>query len=290
MNMKRTLLAVFALIVVVAACGGAGLEPGATTTTTQDSTTSTTTGAPSTTLPPVDPDALVLEVKRVGGFAPIELIYNPGPVFSLYGDGTLLFEGPIPEIYPGPLVVPFQKVQLTQDQMARVMAAIDDAGLPGIRSEDLRAADNVADAQDTVFTYFDGAEHTMSIYALGISDPQKPAVAPYADLHDLLVALTFSATPQTVDAERYQIIITGSFGGEDDEFASVQPSPLATPIADIPMTGVRELQCIVVAGDEAATLTNAFKGANQLTFFEDAGVTYRFIVRPLAPHEAGCPG
>ncbi len=92
-----------------------------------------------------------------------------------------------------------------------------------------------------------------------------------------------------MEIDRYQIIITESFGGEDDEFATVQPSPLTIPIGDLPATNLRELRCIVTTSDESAALTPVFQSANQLTFFEDGGETYRFIVRPLAPHESGCP-
>ncbi|GGC02269.1 hypothetical protein GCM10010972_14010 [Cellulomonas carbonis] len=63
----------------------------------------------------------------------------------------------------------------------------------------------------------------------------------------------------------------------------VLPWPVPTSLADAE-------QCVVVEGDEAATLLETLRGANQLTMWEQDGVTYEAAIRPLLPHEDGCDG
>ncbi len=268
--MKHLAVLTLALALATAACGGGDDGSGTTPDT-------------------VDPNALVLEVRNEGGFAPIEFIYNPAPQYVLYADGRLLVPGPIPEIFPGPLVTNYHMVQLDEGDMSTVREAIDTTGLPDIVDEHYVADEGVADAPDTVFVYVDDAPHRASIYALGISPDTNPEIEPYADLYGLLGTFAVSETAVEWDADRYQVIITSSFGVENDELATVEPWPLSTPAADIPVTGFGELQCVVLDGSDAATAGEIFATANQMTFFEDAGEVYRFNVRPLAPHEQGCP-
>lgn len=286
--MKRTTITALALLLGAAACGGASSEP------PSDDLDTTTTTAPTTTTTqpdePLDPDAVVLEVRFEGGFLPVELAYNPSPRFVLYANGRLLFPGPIPEIFPGPLVNPFQVVQLTEAQMMEVISAIETTGLSDLTDERYIAEEGVADAADTVFVYNDGAEHRAAIYALELGEEVDPVIAPYIELSNLLDDLAYSGTPpQQFEANRYQVVITPSFGVENEDVATIQPSPLSTPIADIPLGGFGELRCITVSGDEAVTAGEVFAAANQMTFFEDGGETHRFTVRRLAPHEDGCP-
>lgn len=274
--MKRITILIGALALFVAACGG-GDDGGAGTTTP--------TTAPET----VDTYALVLEVRFEGGFAPIENVYNPQPQFTLYADGKLLYPGPVPEIFPGPMFVPYRMVELDTRQMADLRAAIEATGLPGMTDERLIADEGVADAPDTVFRYVDNSLHRAAVYALGISPDQDPAIAPFAELYDMLIDLSVTEASTAWESDRYQVIVTPSFGVENDELATVQPWPVATPAADIPVTGFGELQCAVLVGEEAAEAGPVFLGANSMTFFEDGGETYRLTVRPLLPQEEGCP-
>jgi hypothetical protein len=63
----------------------------------------------------------------------------------------------------------------------------------------------------------------------------------------------------------------------------VVPWPLGTPaLADLE-------GCVVVDGDDTATLLETLREANQLTQFEEDGTTYEVWFRPLLPHESECP-
>jgi hypothetical protein len=285
--MKGITALLIALALVVAACGGGSADA------PSDQSPPSTTGTPPTTAPPddvADPDAVVLQVRFEGGFLPVELAYNPAPQFVLYADGRLLFPAPIPEIFPGPLSNPFQVVQLTDARVAQVLDTIDMTRLPFITDERYIAEEGVADAADTVFTYFDDEEHRAAVYALELWDGVDPVIQPYAELVDLLNRLAFElGSAEEFDAGRYQVVVTPSFGGETEDFATIEPWPLTTPAADLPMAGFAELSCVVLEGAEAEAAGEVFAAANQATFFEDSGTAYRFVVRPLAPHEVGCP-
>jgi hypothetical protein len=290
--MRRSILLIaLGLALLIGACGGAELGTGATSTTAAPGE-STPSNPPTTTQTPGDPaDVLLLEVRGTGGFAPVEVVFARGPSFVLYRDGSLWFEGPTPEIFPGPMVTPYQRIQLTPDQMEEVLASIEATGLPEETESSLSADDGIADALDIVFTYVDQAgEHRMSVYALGVSDPQDPAVIPYMELEALLQTLAFTGDPEAVVPDRYQIVVTGSHGGEDDELATVEPWPLTVPYDELPTTDLVELRCTEVGGDEAAALAPVLEAADQMTFFETDGSIYRFTVRPLAPHEEACAG
>ncbi len=57
---------------------------------------------------------------------------------------------------PGPSVVPYQQVTLTQKDIDRVMALVEEIGLPAMTDErDDTQMNNVADAATYVVTYFD---------------------------------------------------------------------------------------------------------------------------------------
>lgn len=66
-----------------------------------------------------------------------------------------------------------------------------------------------------------------------------------------------------------------------------RPRLWAWPIEEVDLAAVG--QCLVVEGDVADAVGALFSQADQLTRFEQAGVAYAVVVRPLLPDEPGCP-
>ena len=101
--------------------------------------------------------------------------------------------------------------------------------------------------------------------------------------------------------DEVQTILLGASGGElfqpeeyeiwaqpddvanyaDEPGPTVQPWPAETGVALADAS-----TCLAVP---AASVQPVFEAANQLTFFEDQGVTYRLIVRPVLPGAERCP-
>ena len=79
---------------------------------------------------PDDPEALFLEVWRPPGFVPVEFALGRPPLYALTVGGGLFFEGPIPEIWPGPILPDIRAAQLAENEVAEVIAAIATTVLP----------------------------------------------------------------------------------------------------------------------------------------------------------------
>ncbi len=106
--------------------------------------------------PPDEPASPVLRVQWEGGFVPVEWALGSGPAYQLLSDGTLIFQGVTTMQYPGPMVVPYQSVTLTEEQVDQVLAQVEEIGLPGMLEEaDDSQMSHIADASTYVVTYFD---------------------------------------------------------------------------------------------------------------------------------------
>ena len=80
---------------------------------------------------------------------------------------------------------------------------------------------------------------------------------------------------------------------ENSEFPGEQP-PITWPLDDLAAAGEPlensplGARCLVVEGDDLATIKPLLEGANQLSVFESEGEFYSLIPRPLYPDESGC--
>jgi hypothetical protein len=170
---KYIVLVMFAslLALLAAACGSNDVQLGNTTTSGGAGN-----GAPGEPLDyPRGERDLVLRVEQGGGFLPVEAVFTMVPGFSLYGDGRVIFSGPIPEIFPGPALANLQQVQLSEEGVQQLLQAAREAGL----TEDLADLGQppVADASTTKFTLnVNGETHEIDAYALGY-EPEFPGGA-----------------------------------------------------------------------------------------------------------------
>lgn len=286
--MKTRLITLAVLSLVAVACGATD-DVGSGSSTTLDSTTTTTT------LPDVftgDPDRLVLQITDEGGFAPIELIVNRLPRFSVYADGTLLAPAPVPAIYPGPILMPLQSVPLSAADLVALMEAVEAVGLPGIDQEiDDTLNGLVADATTTIATFIDadGAEHVYGAYALGLigDEPPPERTQKLGGLVELLDGFLVNPGSVVFEPDRIQVWINET-PDVDPDFSQTLAWPLDITPADFEPEGDFQLGCHVLAGDAAQAAITAFNAANQATVWDYEGTEYQLIVRILLPGEAGC--
>lgn len=282
--MRHKLTTILAAALALAACGVAD-DAGDPTTAT---------AGPDTTTAGRRADEVVLRVRSEGGFAPVELIYNPLPRYTLLGDGRLVFEGPAPAVFPGPLIPSVQVAHLAEGNIARILELVAAAGLPEVTDEvNNEYTNRVADAPHTVVTYHDAAgQHRFSVYALGmgLDPPGDPRVAALQRLVEALDAVAASASGvEPLEVGALQIVVTDSFGAEKEAEAVVALWPLEAPVAELAEPVLGELRCITLEGAEARTAAAAFGDAHGLTFFDDGAGIHRLVVRPIVPGETGCP-
>jgi hypothetical protein len=241
--------------------------------------------------PPDDPGSPVLRIQYEGGFVPLEWSLASGPSYELLGDGRLIIAGVTTMQYPGPLVVPYQQVQLIEADVDRVLALINEIGLPDMVDEkdDTQAA-YIADASTYVITYWDeeGAQHKYSIYALGIdSESGNEATAGALELDTLMVELS-SGEAEPYVADEIKVLAGVSSIEPEPAFEDIRPWPLPDdPEGWSGFSGI-DWKCRVYPGERLDLFTDATQVTQWTAPAGDAG-PYTVLVRQLLPGEEGCP-
>ena len=175
---------VLAVLLLVTACSGSG----------GTSTPATSPGASAEPSPVVSPSAstvdlgaiehatgatdIVLRYDEGGGFVPPSFTVSQTPIFTLYGDGTVVFrnitaEGPAPE---GSVIRqnPLRTARLTEDQIQDLLAYALGEGRLGIARAQYDFG-GIADASTATFTIeAGGIKKTVNVYALGMDTPDLP--------------------------------------------------------------------------------------------------------------------
>ncbi len=241
---------------------------------------------------PDDPNAVVLQVKYEGGFAPIEYLLAGGPAYTLLADGRLTHKGPAVGAYPGPLVRGYLVTPLDGEAMDSILALVSRIGLPDIGFEhDDSAADRVMDAGNAVITYWDDqGQHIYSVYALGLGDfSSRSATKAFEELLGLFQHLTVTGSSTPYQPERVRVI--AGIGFTDPESDDVRNWPLP----DTELSTWMPLRDSWVCRTYGPEVLDLFADATELTRWRqpepmmDAPV-YTLLIRPLHPGEPDCPG
>ncbi len=299
-------LVVFAM--VVAACADpVAVEPAVDTTTTSTTTTTPTTTSTTTGF---DRDQVVLRVDASPGLVPAEFILADLPEFVLTGDGRAISLGPGIATVPGSALPPLLVTQLSDDGVARVVAAAEKAGL----SDPLDDYGNpgVTDLSSTVFE-LSTTERSMAtwVYALGLDDPveaRPPGSSGFgvteeqskarrritefnSRLHDLEGWLGNDVIgdpePYAIDALAVYLAPArdGFFFGEGETEAQIFQWPLAAADG---VAALAPYRCVLVEGDDLDALLPLAERADKPTRWLIAGIEHHVVLRPVLPGEVGC--
>lgn len=285
---------------LLASCG----DPTTGSGTTGPDTTGPGTTAPSTSEPPAGithpsgPDAEVLRLFWEGGMIVPWMAQYP-PTMLISGDGRVFVPGAVPEIYPGPLLTPVFVRSITEAGVQTILAMLRDEGLfvdptPGYELPD---GVGIADASTTVLRFTaDGATYVHRAYALGFGDDLDATTERarllavtqrLGDLPALVGASVGAEEPFAPEAYRMYAWEADPTTGVPDLEPTIVPWPGSTGVvlSEIASRGMSEPTCALVAAADAGDL---FTSANQLTFFEEAGVTYQLSVTPVLPGDDVC--
>jgi hypothetical protein len=292
--MRLPALAILALIVV--ACGGATAtsQPTAAATTSPSSSTGGF-GAIEHATGSTD---VLLRFEQGGGFVAPAFLATQAPIFTLYGDGTVLFRNPAQDALPaiGSVIPerPFRTARLTEEQIQGVLEdALGPGGLGAARAR--YQNDQVADAPTATFTVnAGGLTKQVSIYALGMDvqgSADAPARAAFQGLAERLQDFDHGGVYATNEyaPERYRgVLMDGGLGAPDarpwpwDDLAPAEFT--ANPDPDAFQLPSRVL---TVAEVEALGIDPYRGGFQGLTLVGPEGRTYAFSLRPLLPDEQG---
>ncbi len=283
--MRRTLSLIVALpILTLAACAQPGTQgPG---------------GSPSG--PDVTnyaPDEVVLRVEYVDGFVPVQHIVTSLPLITVYGDGRVITEGPMIEIYPAPAMpnvlvrtIPHAAV----DQLVRL--AID----AGVGSGADYGQPPIADAPSTQVTVLtdEGAlvsrANALGMDEHGVTEAQAANRRQLQGLVDKLTDLSALPGADAGEEQSYEptalAAVSWPFVDPESEDVPEQPE-IAWPGPALPgdeLTNFGGLNCLIVSGAELPAVLEAAAGANVLTPWVSDGQRWSVAFRPLLPEESTC--
>ncbi|MDY7085575.1 MAG: hypothetical protein SYR96_10755 [Actinomycetota bacterium] len=285
-RLRGTLIAAAVPLFLIAACA----QPGAT---------GTDAGAPapgSSSASPQSGDELVARVESYGGFVPPDRTIGTLPAVSVYADGRVITEGPVPAIYPGPALPNIQVVTLDADQLRKVV----EEGAATVRPGTDYGQPNVADAPTTRVTVnTNRGVQSVSVMALNeaqakdpmLTDAQQAARAKLAAYVKMLRDLGSGdgdAASKPYVPEALAVLArpwTAQTGGEPAQPAIAWPGP-ALP-GDY-LNPALKIGCVLVTGADLDKVTTAAKKANQMTPWTTGGQKYLINFRPLLPDEKGC--
>jgi hypothetical protein len=280
-SLLATVVAVPALAALLIACG-------------DDSTTDDPGVAPPTSPPTAPPttapaggyehgtgadDVVVRIDAAVGAFTTPEVAFQQTPTLLVAGDGRAFRPGAQIAIFPGPLLPAIEVLPIDEASIQAILAAADEAGLLAPPPDYTVDAPPVTDVGSTIVALSaDGAEYVHEAYALGFGAETNP---------DRLALETFVETAQAIAGS--------STGGElftpteydmlavPDDVANYTEEPLPVVQPWPAETGIRLADATSCLAVPASDVQAVFDAANQLSFFEDDGVTYRLAVRPVLP-------
>lgn len=247
----RTMLALILLTAGLAGCGAEGADEAGQ--------------------PQPEGDGLVLKVETVPAGPPPHRV--PAQVsVALYADGRLLLPAPQIAIYPGPALPGFNEARLSEDELERVMARIEQADFLSATTE---PGEEPGTLTRVVTVVVDGERRTIRL-------PEGSVEANALD--QLLADLPFGSD------RSYQtqgLAIFASSAGEPADTTQgreIRPEPV---IGDWPGDPLQP-GCDVVAEDALGPVLAAAGRAHELTFWRSEGAIYRVLFRPLVPGETSC--
>jgi hypothetical protein len=280
------------LLAIVAACSPAA-SPSATPGSSGGPTAAPTSNPSPTAIAgiqhPTGAADVVLRLESGGGFVPIDFLATNAPIFTLYGDGRVVWRdvsAPAPEPAGGvsPLAA-FRTVRLTE---SAVQSLLEDAlGRGGLADAAETYMGQGADLPSTTFTInVNGKTKTVSATPLSVDmQPQGgPVIAALVALNDRLQG--FGAIVGQSDLYA-PTAYRGILMPQDQAFSPPVDWPWTTITpADFKTDGNEFLLQRVLTPDDAAKLglANIEGGFMGLTL-QSGGKFYSFSLRPLLPDE-----
>lgn len=243
---------------------------------------------------------VILRYEQGGGFVMPTYLASQTPIFTLYGDGTVIFRDPSVEA-PAQVgnvfrMAPLRVAQLDERQIQTTLKrAIVDGGLAIARRD--YGNDQVADASTATFTVNAGGfRKSVSVYALGLEIDGMPDLQPRKAFESLAEDLAGFGRDGTIATEVYEpaayrgILLDGN-GAETDAVAwpwnEIAPTDFVSP--DDP--NAFQLPQRIMSADEidALTIDDHQGGWQGLTLRGPDGTVYSFTLRPLLPDDLTQP-
>ena len=298
-----------ALTALIAACnlgGSTTPRPSATSAPTTPPTvapsptatpTATPTAVPSPTFGadqiehPTGATDIVLRMEAGGGFVPMGAVFTQAPTFTLYGDGTVIFQ-PVDKrnlMFGEAAFLPWRVAHLDEEAVQALLNFALTTGRLANAKESYEGG-LTTDAATTYFTLnAAGMQKSVSVYDLSELTEPGPEAADRAGFSQLAEVLrTFENQDElgevtTYDPELYRVVLFEAFGDPARE-------PMDWPWDDLTVDDFS-------AGDEPGRIANLDRehvadllevpngGHGGIWALDPDGNPVQFGVRPLLPDE-----
>jgi hypothetical protein len=284
----RLVVALALPLLVVACSGGATAPP------------SPSTSGPGLPTPSPTPAGFVIHASWTQALPPRSLFGNL-PVLVITADGRVLTQGPVREVYPGPLVAPIVERPISPSGVAALLKAAKDAGILRPDGDFTGGAMPMGAAAARLRITVDGATYDLvgDAGAAAPCPPEQPCPeavpgtpAAFArfwyQLLDMASWLGAEVGPERPHVPASYAVIVGP---PPEPWPGA--APVVWPVTDpalgafgAPVRGEPGTRCGIATGDLAVALHGPFAGATELTPFvatPAASATRGLTVRPLLP-------
>jgi hypothetical protein len=277
---------------VLGAAAGALLTSGCGSTRRPAAPGPTASPGPGPTL-----DSLRLTVD--GGFTTPATAFRTVPQLTVTDAGTVITPRPVPEVYPGPILLPLGERTLDDAGRLALADVVRASGLVTSPPPDL-GTPGVADAPTTTLEVtLGGVTTTITAPALAEASSDDPSLtaeqrALRADLRELLERLRALSTTVGADhlgPERefrpdgvWLRTLPATPGGLPEQPA---PSVVDWPVRSVVLADLDEPR--LVTGEPGAQVLDLLAGASELTWFRDparTGETFQVLARPALPGDS----
>lgn len=281
----RARIAAIIAAAVLAACGGSSASPQPSPTPSPDTQTywlrMTTTQA----IPPLD-------------------LFAVQPPLVITGDGIAVTNGPVPAIYPGPLMPNLIGRRVSSAGQAAIIQAAGGLGLLSGKTDFTGGGMVIGGVIGHIEMTVDGRRVELSgnpsAQIVCVTTPCNPAAGTpeafgelWRRLGDLRGWMGAELGPETPYVATSYALLVGPAPRQDPMFTQAPADwPLDQPI---PMFGGPvangTARCGTVSGADADTLRPALQAANQLTQWTQdpqSSASYGLTIRPMVPGEDIC--
>ena len=248
---------------------------------------------------PTEPTAIVLRMDIGGGFVPLEVALTDLPEFTLYGDGSVVFQQSLPDDFVfGQPMPPLVRTTMNTEQIDALLEfALGPGGLQDARNEYFNPL--IADAPRTTFTVdAGGVQKVVAIDALGDGfggppedEVERQRFAQLADVLDSFEEQVAAGNTGPAEAYRpaaYRGILTEAFG----ELGGAIDWPW-TDLAPQDFQGAPDsvARYAALSPEQAAAVVEEPTGSatNLLLTLPDGSLVVALHIRPVLPDEEPVP-
>ena len=281
----RTSIATVLIAVGAAACAGSAPSPTATPAPTPSA------------------QAYWLRMTTTQAIAPLDA-FGLQPPLRITGDGIAVVFGPVPAIFPGPLMPNLVGRQVSGAGQARIVGAARDLGLLDGRTDFTGGGIAPGGVVGHIEITLDGRRIELtgdpSAKIVCVTTPCEPAPGTreafgtfWQRLTDLATWLGSDVGPEAPYVAPAYAILVGPPPQQQPGFGQpVMDWPLDTQLAQFGTAVANgSARCGTVGGQDAVTLRPSLMSANQLTMWTQdpqSSVAYGLTVRPMVPGEDAC--